>query len=136
MPIKLFYSICPITACCFHSANYNIIFGGLQDGYITLLVIFNILLCFIYILYENKQNLYNYRSISLWDLKEDEMWHHKITDKANNLDWTIRIPTYTTATNIDINIHTTQIVAVRVLSKIEEKSLVRCNNKFIPIQVC
>ncbi|XP_026301303.1 WD repeat-containing protein 60 isoform X2 [Apis mellifera] len=105
MPIKLFYSICPITACCFHSANYNIIFGGLQDG-----------------------------SISLWDLKEDEMWHHKITDKANNLDWTIRIPTYTTATNIDIN--TAQIVAVRVLSKIEEKSLVRRNNKFIPIQIC
>lgn len=62
------------------------------------------------------------------------MWHHKITDKANNLDWTIRIPTYTTATNIDIN--TAQIVAVRVLSKIEEKSLVRHNNKFIPIQVC
>lgn len=42
-PIKLFYSTCPITACCFHSANYNIIFGGLQDGYIILLVIFNIL---------------------------------------------------------------------------------------------
>lgn len=78
------------------------------------------------------------RSICLWDLKEDEMWHHKITDKTNNLDWIIRIPTYTTATNIDINIHTTQIVAVRVLSKIEEKfdTLIQHNNKFIPIQVC
>lgn len=99
------------------------------------ILFYQIFSIFYYILNENK-HLYNCRSISLWDLKEDEMWHHKITDKANNLDWTLRIPTYTTATNTDINIHTTQIVAVRVLSKIEEKSLIRRNNKFIPIQVC
>lgn len=76
------------------------------------------------------------RSISLWDLKEDEMWHQKVTDKANNLDWTIRMPTYTTATNEEVNASTTQIVAIRVLSKSEEKSLEWRNNKFVPIQVC
>ncbi|XP_076173839.1 cytoplasmic dynein 2 intermediate chain 1 isoform X2 [Ptiloglossa arizonensis] len=107
MPIKLFYSACPITACCFHLTNYNVVFAGLQDG-----------------------------SISLWDLKEDEMWHQKMTDKANKLDWTIRTPTYTTAANMGINIHDSQIVAIRILSKIEEKSLEPCNNKFVPIQIC
>ncbi|CAK9824334.1 Cytoplasmic dynein 2 intermediate chain 1 [Anthophora retusa] len=106
MPIKLFYSTCPITACCFHLTNHNVVFAGLQDG-----------------------------SISLWDLKEDEMWHHKITDKANELDWTIRIPTYTTATNTEIDSHISQIVAIRILSKIEEKSLEH-RNKFVPIQIC
>ncbi|XP_050593716.1 cytoplasmic dynein 2 intermediate chain 1 [Bombus affinis] len=106
MPIKLLYSTCPITSCCFHSTNYNIVFAGLQDG-----------------------------SISLWDLKEDEMWHQKVTDKANNLDWTIRMPTYTTATNVETN-HTAQVVAIRILSKIEEKSVEQHNNKFVPIQIC
>ncbi|XP_017795904.1 PREDICTED: WD repeat-containing protein 60 [Habropoda laboriosa] len=106
-PIKLFYSTCPITACCFHLTNYNVVFAGLQDG-----------------------------SISLWDLKEDEMWHHKITDKANELDWTIRMPTYTTATKTEINTQISQIVAIRILSKIEEKSLEHRNNKFVPIQIC
>ncbi|XP_076630071.1 cytoplasmic dynein 2 intermediate chain 1 isoform X1 [Colletes latitarsis] len=107
MPIKLFYSTCPITACCFHLTNYNVVFAGLQDG-----------------------------SISLWDLKEDEMWHQKVTDKANELSWTIRTPTYTTAANTDINIYDSQIVAIRILSKIEGKSLERCNDKFVPIQIC
>ncbi|XP_076677977.1 cytoplasmic dynein 2 intermediate chain 1 isoform X2 [Andrena cerasifolii] len=106
MPIKLFYSACPITACCFHLTNYNVVFAGLQDG-----------------------------SINLWDLKEDEMWHQKVTDKANGLDWTIRIPTYTTSANMEVNIHDSQIVAIRILSKIEEKSL-RRNNQFVPIQIC
>ncbi|XP_029047620.2 cytoplasmic dynein 2 intermediate chain 1 [Osmia bicornis bicornis] len=106
MPIKLFYSTCPITACCFHLTNYNVVFAGLQDG-----------------------------SISLWDLKEDEMWHHKVIDKANERNWTIRMSTYTT-TNTETNIHTSQIVAIRILSKIEEKSLEQRSNKFVPIQIC
>lgn len=72
--------------------------------------------------------------MSLWDLKEDEMWHQKIADKANGLDWTIRIPTYTTSANMEVNIHDSQIVAIRILSTIEEKSL-RRNNQFVPIQV-
>ncbi|XP_012153393.2 cytoplasmic dynein 2 intermediate chain 1 isoform X1 [Megachile rotundata] len=107
MPIKLFYSPCPITACCFHLTNYNVVFAGLQDG-----------------------------SISLWDLKEDEMWHHKVIDKENKRNWTIRMSTYTTTTNTETNIHTSQIVAIRVLSKIEVQSLERRSNKFVPIQIC
>ncbi|XP_076229154.1 uncharacterized protein LOC116431592 isoform X2 [Nomia melanderi] len=107
MPIKLFYSTCPITACSFHLTNYNVVFAGLQDG-----------------------------SISLWDLKEDEMWHQKVTDKANELDWTIRMPTYTTTANAEMSIDNYQIVALRILSKLEEKSFEQRNNKFIPIQIC
>ncbi|XP_076758616.1 cytoplasmic dynein 2 intermediate chain 1 isoform X2 [Xylocopa sonorina] len=107
MPIKLFYSTCPITACCFHLTNYNVVFAGLQDG-----------------------------SICLWDLKENEMWHRKIIDKANGLDWIIRMPTYTTATNVKTDNRTSQIVAIRILSKIEEISLEQHNNKFVPIQIC
>ncbi|CAL7937715.1 unnamed protein product [Xylocopa violacea] len=107
MPIKLFYSACPITACCFHLTNYNVVFAGLQDG-----------------------------SICLWDLKENEMWHRKIIDKANELDWIIRMPTYTTATNIKTDNRTSQIVAIRILTKIEEISLEQHNNKFVPIQIC
>lgn len=132
MPIKLFYSACPITACCFHLTNYNVVFAGLQDGYIFCLLFSNII---IYTLMK-LINIFNNSSISLWDLKEDEMWHQKMTDKANKLDWTIRTPTYTTAANMGINIHDSQIVAIRILSKIEEKSLEPCNNKFVPIQVC
>lgn len=64
------------------------------------------------------------------------MWHHKVSDNANKLDWTIRMPTYTTATYTDSDNYTSQIVALRILSKIEEKSLERRNNKFVPIQVC
>ncbi|XP_078033323.1 cytoplasmic dynein 2 intermediate chain 1 isoform X1 [Augochlora pura] len=107
MPIKLFYSACPITACSFHLTNYNVVFAGLQDG-----------------------------SISLWDLKEDEMWHPKVTDKANELDWTIRIATYTTTANTEIIVDNSQIVAIQILSKLEEKSYERRNNKFVPIQIC
>ncbi|XP_076242059.1 cytoplasmic dynein 2 intermediate chain 1 isoform X2 [Calliopsis andreniformis] len=107
MPMKLFYSTCPITACCFHLTNYNVVFAGLEDG-----------------------------SISLWDLKEDEMWHKKITDKANELNWIIRMPTYTTAANMEIDNHNSQIVAIRILSKIEEKSSEWHSNKFVPIQIC
>ncbi|XP_076301003.1 cytoplasmic dynein 2 intermediate chain 1 isoform X2 [Lasioglossum baleicum] len=105
MPIKLFYSCCPITACSFHLTNYNVVFAGLQDG-----------------------------SISLWDLKEDEMWHPKV--KANELDWTIRMPTYTTTANAEIITDYSQIVAIRILSKLEEKSFERRNNQFVPIQIC
>nr|XP_012223015.1 PREDICTED: LOW QUALITY PROTEIN: WD repeat-containing protein 60 [Linepithema humile] len=107
MPKKLFYSQCPITACCFHLTNCNIVFAGLEDG-----------------------------SLSLWDLKEDEMWHQKVTDKANELDWVIRTPTYTTTANIEQDAHTSQVVAIRVLSKIETTSAKARNNKFVPIQIC
>ncbi|XP_071653960.1 cytoplasmic dynein 2 intermediate chain 1 [Temnothorax longispinosus] len=105
MPKKLFYSQCPITACCFHLTNCNTVFAGLEDG-----------------------------SLSLWDLKEDEMWHQKITDKANELDWVIRTPTYTTTAELDA--HTSQVVAIRVLSKIETASVKERSNKFVPIQIC
>lgn len=104
MPKKLFYSQCPITACCFHLTSCNTVFAGLEDG-----------------------------SLSLWDLKEDEMWHQKITDKANGLDWVIRTPTYTTTAELDA--HTSQVVAIRVLSKIETTSA-KESNKFVPIQIC
>lgn len=71
--------------------------------------------------------------MSLWDLKEDEMWHQKITDKANELDWVIRTPTYTTTAELDA--HTSQVVAIRVLSKIETICTKERSNKFISIQV-
>ncbi|XP_018392135.1 PREDICTED: WD repeat-containing protein 60 [Cyphomyrmex costatus] len=105
MPKKLFYSQCPITACCFHLTNCNTVFAGLEDG-----------------------------SLSLWDLNEDEMWHQKITDKANELDWVIRTPTYTTTAELDA--HTSQVVAIRVLSKIETTCAKERSNKFVPIQIC
>ncbi|XP_011058037.1 PREDICTED: WD repeat-containing protein 60 [Acromyrmex echinatior] len=105
MPKKLFYSQCPITACCFHLTNCNTVFAGLEDG-----------------------------SLSLWDLKEDEMWHQKITDKANELEWVIRTPTYTTTAELDA--HTSQVIAIRVLSKIETTYAKERSNKFIPIQIC
>ncbi|XP_012287653.1 WD repeat-containing protein 60 isoform X2 [Orussus abietinus] len=106
-PTKLFYSPCPVTACCFHPTNYNLIFAGLQDG-----------------------------SMSLWDLKEDEMWHRKVTDKANESDWIIRSPTYVTAGNPEIDGHKSEIVAIHVLSKIEEEPIEASYNKFVPIQIC
>ncbi|XP_018316438.1 WD repeat-containing protein 60 isoform X3 [Mycetomoellerius zeteki] len=105
MPKKLFYSQCSITACCFHLTNCNTVFAGLEDG-----------------------------SLSLWDLKEDEMWHQKITDKANELDWVIRTPTYTTTAELEA--HTSQVVAIRVLSKIETTCAKERSNKFVPIQIC
>ena len=61
------------------------------------------------------------------------MWHQKITDKANELEWVIRTPTYTTTAELDA--HTSQVVAIRVLSKIETTYAKERSNKFIPIQV-
>jgi len=61
------------------------------------------------------------------------MWHQKITDKANELDWVIRTPTYTTTAELDA--HTSQVVAIRVLSKIETICTKERSNKFISIQV-
>ena len=75
------------------------------------------------------------RTINLWDLKEDEMWHQKITDKDNETDWVIRSPTYTTAGNMEIDGHNSQVVALCVLSKIEREILDTVSNKFLPIQV-
>ncbi|KAL0113853.1 hypothetical protein PUN28_011292 [Cardiocondyla obscurior] len=105
MPKKLFYSQCSITACCFHLTNCNTVFAGLEDG-----------------------------SLSLWDLKEDEMWHQKVTDKANELDWVIRTPTYTTTAELDA--HTSQVISIRVLSKTETAFAKEKINKFVPIQIC
>ncbi|XP_020278948.1 WD repeat-containing protein 60 isoform X2 [Pseudomyrmex gracilis] len=107
MPKKLFYSQSPITACCFHLTNCNVIFAGLEDG-----------------------------SLSLWNLKEDAMWHQRVTDKANELDWVIRMPTYTTTANTEADAHTSQVIAIRVLSKIETASVKNGSNKFVPIQIC
>lgn len=61
------------------------------------------------------------------------MWHQKITDKANELDWVIRTPTYTTTAELEA--HTSQVVAIRVLSKIETTCAKERSNKFVPIQV-
>jgi len=61
------------------------------------------------------------------------MWHQKIMDKANELEWVIRMPTYTTTAELDA--HTSQVVAIRVLSKIETASVKERSNKFVPIQV-
>ncbi|XP_043488334.1 cytoplasmic dynein 2 intermediate chain 1 isoform X1 [Polistes fuscatus] len=107
LPTKLFYSTSPITACCFHSTNYNIVFAGLDDG-----------------------------SISLWDLKENEIWHHKVSNNTKDNDWTIRIPTYTTTGNAEISTHDSKIVAIRTLSKTEEIYTQISKNKFIPTQLC
>ncbi|XP_046835859.1 cytoplasmic dynein 2 intermediate chain 1 isoform X1 [Vespa crabro] len=107
LPTKLFYSTSPITACCFHPTNYNIVFAGLEDG-----------------------------SISLWDLKENEIWHHKVANNINDNDWIIRIPTYTTTGNPEISTHNSKIVAIRTLSKTEKVYTEMSKNKFIPIQLC
>lgn len=61
------------------------------------------------------------------------MWHQKVTDKANELDWVVRTPTYTTTANAESDVHMSQVVAIRVLSKIEDANA--RSNKFIPIQV-
>lgn len=71
--------------------------------------------------------------MSLWDLKDDEMWHQKITD--NELDWVIRTPTYTTTGITELDAHTSQVVAIRVQSKIETTFAKERSNKFVPIQV-
>lgn len=63
------------------------------------------------------------------------MWHQKITDKANELDWVIRTPTYTTTGIMELDAHTSQVVAIRVQSKIETISAKERSNKFVPIQV-
>nr|XP_050866649.1 cytoplasmic dynein 2 intermediate chain 1 isoform X1 [Vespula vulgaris] len=107
LPTKLFYSTSPITACCFHPTNYNIVFAGLEDG-----------------------------SISLWDLKENEIWHHKVANNINGNDWIIRMPTYTTTGNAEVSTHNSKIVAIRTLSKTEKVYTEMSKNKFIPIQLC
>ncbi|XP_012260238.2 cytoplasmic dynein 2 intermediate chain 1 isoform X1 [Athalia rosae] len=106
-PIKLFYSFCPITACCFHSTNYNVIFAGLEDG-----------------------------SINLWDLREEEMWHHKVTDKVNEVDWILRSATYTTADTVNENYHNSEIVAIRVISHIDKDISSAIKDRLAPIQIC
>ncbi|XP_046749991.1 cytoplasmic dynein 2 intermediate chain 1 isoform X2 [Diprion similis] len=106
-PVKLFYSSCSVTACCFHSTNYNVVFAGLEDG-----------------------------SINLWDLREDAMWHQKVTDKVNEVDWVLRSPTYTTADSINDNYHSSKIVAIRVVSHIEKDTSNSSYNRLAPIQIC
>lgn len=63
------------------------------------------------------------------------MWHQRVTDKANELDWVVRMPTYTTTANTEADAHTSQVIAIRVLSKIETASVKSGSNKFVPIQV-
>lgn len=63
------------------------------------------------------------------------MWHQKIMDKANELDWVLRTPTYTTTADMKSDTHTSQIVTIRVLSKIETASAKGKSDKFVPIQV-
>ena len=67
-------------------------------------------------------------------MKEDEIWHQRVTDKDNEMDWVIRTPTYTTAGNLEVG-HKSEVIALRVLSKIEKDDLDRISNKFLPIQV-
>lgn len=76
------------------------------------------------------------RTICLWDLREDEMWHQTVTDKINEMDWVIRTPTYTTAGNWEVEGHESQIVSIRILSKMEWNSSESFDNKFVPIQIC
>lgn len=60
------------------------------------------------------------------------MWHQKVTDKDNEMDWVIRSPTYTSTGNYEIDGHKSEVVALRILSKVEKEVV---NNKFLPIQV-
>ncbi|XP_023318913.1 WD repeat-containing protein 60 [Trichogramma pretiosum] len=109
-PTKMFYSPSPVTACCFHCTNNNIVFAGNQDG-----------------------------SICLWDLREDETWHQRISDKTNEIDWIVRSSTYTTAGNVELS-HSSTVVAIGTLlnaanldSGQEESS---SNDGFFNIQLC
>lgn len=63
------------------------------------------------------------------------MWHQRITDRANELDWIIRTPTYTTTASTDLDAHTSPVVAIRVLSKVEAAPVNGGHNKFVPVQV-
>lgn len=63
------------------------------------------------------------------------MWHQKIIDKANELNWVIRTSTYTTTGITELDAHTSQVVAIRVQSKIETTFAKERSNKFVPIQV-
>ncbi|KAK0086481.1 hypothetical protein PV325_003140 [Microctonus aethiopoides] len=88
-PIKLFYSRNNITACCLHPTNYNIVFGGLEDG-----------------------------SLSLWDLCEDKSYHHHVIDKENKNEWTLRSVTFNSGGNPEDQSNS-KIVSLTVLSKVE-----------------
>lgn len=63
------------------------------------------------------------------------MWHKKVSDKENKIDWVIRSSTYTTTGNFEIDGHKSEIVALRILSKVEKEALDTASNKFLPIQV-
>lgn len=62
------------------------------------------------------------------------MWHQRVTDKDNEMDWVLRTPTYTTAGNLEVG-HKSEVVTLRVLSKIKNDDFDRVSNKFLPIQV-
>lgn len=70
------------------------------------------------------------RSICLWDLREPSTCHE--TTKESQSGWTIRSPTYSTAEILRENGHSSKVVAIKLLTKIEEVS---ANHDFIPIQV-
>ncbi|OXU23624.1 hypothetical protein TSAR_005944 [Trichomalopsis sarcophagae] len=106
-PVKLFYSQSPITACCFHCTNHNIVFAGLQDG-----------------------------TVCLWDLREEETWHQRIIDKVNEMDWVVRTPTYTTAGNWEVEAHMSSVVAIRIISRLGQDEAETLSEKFVSIQIC
>ncbi|XP_043267572.1 cytoplasmic dynein 2 intermediate chain 1 [Venturia canescens] len=105
-PTKIFYSSSTITTCCFHSTSYSVVLAGLEDG-----------------------------SISLWDLAEDETCHRKIVDEANKCEWILRSPTYSSTGIFETSGHDSEIVALRVLSRIEGEYHDSNSNRFMPIQI-
>ena len=125
----MLYSQNPITTCCFHSTNNNIVFAGLQDGYLYIFqywcTVFYYIISYILI-----------RSICLWDLREEESWHQKIIDKLNEMDWVIRSPTYSTAGIWENEAHSSSIVSIKTLSNVDCDEAEDLNDKFISIQIC
>lgn len=75
------------------------------------------------------------RSISLWNLAEEEGCHRKIIDEANKCEWILRSPTYSSIGNFETTGHDSEVVALRVLSKIEGEYGDSNNSQFMPIQV-
>lgn len=72
--------------------------------------------------------------MNVWNLNEDTMWHQKIKDQVNEVDWVLRSPTYTTSGSPQIG-HESEIVGLTVLSKTEKNSIYIASNRFSPIQV-
>lgn len=52
------------------------------------------------------------------------------------MDWIVRSPTYTTSGNWEIESHTAPIVAIRIVSKMDQDETENLNDKFVSIQIC